>query len=284
MLVMNLRSLFTITLLMLLKYTTLISTESSMELRNADLLASKDYARIINLSQQGGFPSDCHEIFQQSESKAEDGLYVIQLMKDLLVVYCDMHSADGGWTVIQHITVNSSLDFDRTWQDYKQGFGFINGDHWLGNELIHRITSRPNEYSLGIKLVNMNGEVKWGEYDPFLIEGEESKYKIRLGLYRGTATDALTQDTEAYIHDNQKFTTKDSDNDNYYRNCAKLELNGIPGGGWWYNACAGANLNRKNVIYWQNDCNKDNQCKYAWMMVKPNNREVKCSSTLRDEL
>ncbi|XP_069771589.1 fibrinogen-like protein 1-like protein [Narcine bancroftii] len=282
--VMYLRSLFNITLLMLLKCTILISSELSVELRNVHLLSLEDYAHILNLRQQGGFPSNCYDIFQESEGKAEDGLYVLQLMKDLIVVYCDMQSAEGGWTVIQHITVNSSVDFDRTWQEYKQGFGFVNGDHWLGNEFMHQLTSRSNEYKLGIKLIDVNGEVKWGEYDPFLIENEESRYKIRLGLFHGTATDALTQDTETYIHDNQKFTTKDCDNDNYYKNCAKLELSGIPGGGWWYNACAGANLNRRNVVYWQNDCNKDSLCKYAWMMVKPNSKVAKCSHTSRDEL
>ncbi|XP_067848269.1 fibrinogen-like protein 1-like protein [Heptranchias perlo] len=281
--VMNLRGIFTFTLLMSLKCTILASGELSIVLENAQLLSSKDYAHIVNMKQEDGFQSDCYEIFQQSGGKAKDGLYIIQLMKDLIVVYCDMQSAEGGWTVIQHITVNSSLDFDRTWQDYKQGFGLISDDHWLGNEFMHRLTSKPGAYKLGIKLIDMNGEMKWAEYDPFRIDDEESKYKIRLGLYQGTAADALTQDTEAYVHDNQKFTTKDSDNDNYFRNCAKLELNGVPGGGWWYNACAGANLNRRNVVYWQNDCNKDNLCKYAWMMVKPN-KLVKCINSPRDEL
>ncbi|XP_078419363.1 fibrinogen-like protein 1-like protein [Cetorhinus maximus] len=277
-------NLLTFILLTLLKSTILISAELSVELENVHLLSSKDHAQIINMKQGSGFPSDCYEIFQQSEGTAKDGLYIIQLMKAFIVVYCDMQSAEGGWTVIQHITANSSIDFDRTWQDYKQGFGLVNGDHWLGNEFMHRLTSKLGAYKLGIKLIDVNGEIKWGEYDPVLIEGEESRYKIRLGLYQGTAVDALTQETEAYIHDNQKFTTKDSDNDNYFQNCAKLELNGIPGGGWWYNACAAANLNRRNVVYWQNDCNKENLCKYAWMMVKPNNKLVKCDKSPHTEL
>ncbi|XP_067894466.1 fibrinogen-like protein 1-like protein [Heterodontus francisci] len=281
---MNFRGFFTFILLTSLKCNILASAELPVVLENAHLLSSKDYVHIINMKQEGGFQNDCYEIFQQSEGKAKDGLYVIRLMKDLIVVYCDMQSAEGGWTVIQHITANSSLDFDRTWQDYKQGFGLVNGDHWLGNEFMHRLTSKPSPYKLGIKLIDMNGEMKWGEYDPFRIEGEESRYKIRLGLYQGTATDALTQDTETYNHDNQEFTTKDRDNDNYFQNCAKLELHGIPGGGWWYNACAGANLNRRNVVYWQNDCNKDNLCKYAWMMVKPNSKLVNCSNSPHDEL
>uniref|UniRef100_U3JS90 Fibrinogen C-terminal domain-containing protein n=1 Tax=Ficedula albicollis TaxID=59894 RepID=U3JS90_FICAL len=200
------------------------------------------------------FHLDCFEILQHSKGNSRDGLYIIQPKKEPIVVFCNMQ--DGGWTVIQHITANSTVDFDRTWQDYKYGFGSVHENHWLGNEYMHQLTGSSVQYILGVKLVNLNAEVKWGQYEPFLIEGEESQYRIRVGLYKGNATDALTLDTEAYLHDNQKFTTKDRDNDNYFMNCAKLELNGIPGGGWWYDACAGANLNRRNVIYWQKDCNK----------------------------
>lgn len=213
------------------------------------------------------YPRDCFEILQHSKGNSRDGPYIIQPKEEPIVVFCNMQ--DGGWTVIQHITANSTVDFDRTWQDYKYGFGSVLENHWLGNEYMHQLTGSSVQYILGVKLVNLNAEVKWGQYEPFLIEGEESQYRIRVGLYKGNATDALTLDTEAYLHDNQKFTTKDRDNDNYFMNCAKLELNGIPGGGWWYDACAGANLNRKNVIYWQKDCNKQRPCKFAWMMIKP---------------
>lgn len=231
------------------------------------------------------YPRDCHEIFKQSEENSKDGIYVIQPAKEPIGVYCNMQ--DGGWTVIQHITANSTVDFDRIWQDYKHGFGSLTDNYWLGNEYMHQLTSSPVPYILGVKLVDLNADIKWGQYEPFRIEGEASQYRIRLGLYKGDAADALSQDTEAYLHDNQKFTTKDQDNDNYFQNCAKLEYNGIPGGGWWYDACAGANLNRRNVIYWQKDCNKEHQCKYAWMMVKPADHSHDCSkacASQKDEL
>uniref|UniRef100_A0A8B9VIC7 Fibrinogen C-terminal domain-containing protein n=1 Tax=Anas zonorhyncha TaxID=75864 RepID=A0A8B9VIC7_9AVES len=218
-------------------------------------------------SRRSYYPRDCFEIFQRSKGNCRDGLYIIQPKEDPIVVSCNMQ--DGGWTVIQHITANSTVDFDRTWQDYKYGFGSVHDNHWLGNEYMHQLTGSSVQYVLGVKLVDLNAEIKWGQYEPFLIEDEKSQYRIRVGLYKGNATDALTLDTEAYLHDNQKFTTKDRDNDNYFQNCAKLEHNGIPGGGWWYDACAGANLNRRNVIYWQKDCNKKHLCKFAWMMVKP---------------
>ncbi|XP_053238033.1 fibrinogen-like protein 1 [Podarcis raffonei] len=242
------------------------TAEKAFELANSHLIPPGDYKRLININAEE-YPRDCSEIFKQSEENSRDGLYVIQPAKEPIGVYCNMQ--DGGWTVIQHITANSTVDFDRTWQDYKHGFGTINDNYWLGNEYMHQLTSSPRPYVLRIKLVDLNANIKWGEYEPFRIEDEASQYRIRLGLYKGNAVDALCHDTEAYLHDNQMFTTKDRDNDNYFQNCAKLEYNGIAGGGWWYDACAGANLNRRNVIYWQQDCNKEHVCKYAWMMVKP---------------
>ncbi|KAK2532209.1 hypothetical protein Q9233_005225 [Columba guinea] len=259
-------------ILFLLSHCTVsVSTGEAMVLANAHLLPQRGYERLGNADEKGtheeNYPRDCFEIFQRSKGNSRDGLYIIQPKEDPIVVSCNMQ--DGGWTIIQHITANSTVDFDRTWRDYKYGFGSVLDNHWLGNEYMHQLTSSSVRYILGVKLVNLNAEIKWGQYEPFLIEDEESQYRIRVGLYKGNATDALTLDTEAYLHDNQKFTTKDRDNDNYFQNCAKLEHNGIPGGGWWYDACAGANLNRRNVIYWQKDCNKQHMCKFAWMMIKP---------------
>lgn len=219
-----------------------------------------------------------------SSGTARDGVYLVQPGGSPIVVYCAMQ--EGGWTVVQHITVNSTVDFDRTWAEYKLGFGDITGDHWLGNEYLHQLTRGPARYVLGVKLVDRDAVTKMGEYDPVLVEDESSAYRLRLGLFQGTAVDALTLDTENYLHDNQRFTTKDRDNDNYFQNCAKLEFQGVPGGGWWYDACAGANLNRRNVIYWQKDCNKERLCKYAWMMVRPSDtvKIIHSGECKRDEL
>lgn len=229
-------------------------------------------------------PRDCHDMLMISAGQAGDGVYIIQPGDAPILAYCSMQ--EGGWTVVQHITVNSSVSFDRTWDEYKHGFGVLTGDHWLGNEYLHQLTRGPGRHKLGVKLVDRDAVTKTGEYDPFLVEDEASAYRLRLGLFQGTAVDALTQDTENYLHDNQKFTTKDRDNDNYFQNCAKLEFQGVPGGGWWYDACAGANLNRRNVIYWQKDCNKERLCKYAWMMVRPSDtvKLIHSGDCKKDEL
>ncbi|KAG7510234.1 hypothetical protein JOB18_016574 [Solea senegalensis] len=258
-------------------------TAEHLQAENLHLLPPDEHNLVRN-RQMRVPPRDCHEMLMMSSGQAHDGLYLIQPGDSPIVAYCAMR--EGGWTVVQHITVNSSVDFDRTWAEYKLGFGRVSGDHWLGNEYLHQLTRGPARYKLGVKLVDPDAITKMGEYDPFLVEDEASAFRLRLGLFQGTSVDALTLDTENYLHDNQKFTTKDRDNDNYFQNCAKLEFQGVPGGGWWYDACAGANLNRRNVIYWQKDCNKERLCKYAWMMVRPSDtlKLIQSKDCKKDEL
>lgn len=254
-----------------------------LQAENLSLLPPDEHHLVLNRGMKV-LPRDCYEMLMASSGQARDGVYLIQPADSPILAFCAMQ--EGGWTVVQHITVNSSVDFDCTWDEYRNGFGHITGVHWLGNEYLHQLTRGPGRYKLGIKLVDPDAITKTGEYDPFLVEDESSAYRLRLGLFQGTAVDALTLDTENYLHDNQRFTTKDRDNDNYYKNCAKLEFQGVAGGGWWYDACAGANLNRRNVIYWQKDCNKERLCKYAWMMVRPSDtvKLIHGGDCLKDEL
>ncbi|NXG02533.1 ANGP1 protein, partial [Sakesphorus luctuosus] len=71
----------------------------------------------------------------------------------------------GGWTVIQR-RQDGSVDFNRSWAEYREGFGDLHGEFWLGNENIHRMTSQ-GDYSLRIDLEDWNNKHKHAFYQVF---------------------------------------------------------------------------------------------------------------------
>ena len=57
-------------------------------------------------------------------------------------VYCDMDDGPGGWTVIQR-RQPSCLPADlfyKNWSEYKEGFGDLRSEFWLGLDAIHSLT------------------------------------------------------------------------------------------------------------------------------------------------
>ncbi|XP_025102408.1 uncharacterized protein LOC112568993 isoform X2 [Pomacea canaliculata] len=135
-----------------------------------------------------------------------------------------------GWMVIQR-RMNGSVDFYRNWTEYERGFGDPKGEFWLGLSLLHNITSRMR-YKLHIDLGDGEGGCPYAEYSTFAVEGPETKYRLSVSDYTGTAGDSMK------IHNKMAFTTYDQDNDRKKVNCAKESH-----GGWWYNSCHHANLN-----------------------------------------
>lgn len=139
-------------------------------------------------------------------------------------VRCDAGTAGSGWLVVQR-RFSGNVDFYRNWTEYKQGFGDLNDEFFIGLEPLHRLT-KSLPYELYVMLVDFNDNIRHARYDNFLIGNEQEEYKLKsLGTYTGNAGDSLSYN----LHDS--FTTYDRDNDRWPQgNCAKYYLSG-----WWYN-------------------------------------------------
>ena len=173
-------------------------------------------------------PRDCMDI--QQLGYRNTGVYIIYPIRSTPVqVRCDMDTDSGGWTVIQRRV--SDTVFSKAWQEYKDGFGDLNGNFWLGNDIINTLTTRES-MSLRIDM-NVFNESSSVTYSNFSVENEAAKYRLTVSGYSGLAGDSLV------THNGMMFTTKDHDNDANELNCADRYH-----GGWWYHGgCVHSNLN-----------------------------------------
>ncbi|XP_017842008.2 angiopoietin-related protein 1 [Drosophila busckii] len=147
----------------------------------------------------------------------------------------DNELAGPGWIVIQQ-RINGLENFNRSWQDYRNGFGSFEGDFFLGLEHIYRLTN-AQRHELYIHMERFNGSTYFARYSDFRISRERDEYRLQeLGDMTGTAADKLT------YHKYQQFSTYDRDTDS--GGCAKKYY-----GGWWYKGhnwhCSFSNLNGK---------------------------------------
>ena len=152
-------------------------------------------------------------------------------------VYCDQKTDGGGWMVIMRNRYGN-ITFDQTWNKYKNGFGHLQYDFWLGNDFLYRMATlynviRGKAMDLYVKLIEHANETFYAKYTTFLVDSEEKKYLLRVHGYSGTSGDSLWYSNQEY------FTTKDRDNDNNpNNNCANIsEEVPVTVGGWWYFNC-----------------------------------------------
>uniref|UniRef100_A0A8C1WQ71 Si:ch211-203k16.3 n=1 Tax=Cyprinus carpio TaxID=7962 RepID=A0A8C1WQ71_CYPCA len=189
-------------------------------------------------------PIDCASIYYNGVRRS--GIYTVvpSLGAMPVEVYCDMDTDGGGWTVIQR-RQDGSVNFDRSWKEYKEGFGDLHTEYWLGNEHIHDLTSQ-GDYMLRIDLEDWSGKHKHAVYQSFSVEAESTQYRLHVSGFSGTVEDSFS-----WYHDKQSFSTPDTGNI-----CAEISH-----AGWWYNQCFYANL---NGIYYKNPLGPDGIVWYTW--------------------
>ncbi|XP_070572212.1 fibrinogen-like protein 1 [Ptychodera flava] len=181
---------------------------------------------------------DCQDVFNAGlTSKGQYTIWPATSPKPISV-YCEMDDGKG-WTVFQR-RLDGSVDFNRLWLGYKEGFGDLSAEHWLGNDNLFYLTSGKRSYELCIVVTDWSGKSFTAVYSDFKVGGPTSMYKLTLGEFMGgSAGDSLLHISSKFkVHHGQQFSTEDMDNDSHSGNCAQVYHSG-----WWFSSCFTSNLN-----------------------------------------
>ncbi|XP_038061076.1 uncharacterized protein LOC119731864 [Patiria miniata] len=167
-------------------------------------------------------PNDCPNLYHFGIEGS--GVYTIYPLRrsNRMRVYCDMDTEPKDWIVFQK-RFDGSVNFTRNWTDYKDGFGDLSGEFWLGNEKLRLLTS-TNNWKLRVDLEDDKGMNETITVDSFSIQGRD------FTLDRDSPASDFPQ------FNKQKFSTYDKDNDDVEdSNCAAKQK-----GGWWFGNCCDA--------------------------------------------
>ena len=80
-----------------------------------------------------------------------------------------------------------AVGFHRTWEEYKNGFGFLSSEFWLGLEKLSFLVNQK-KYELRIDMENTAGSSFYIQYNLFRISDDWGDFRITsVGQYSGTA-------------------------------------------------------------------------------------------------
>ena len=88
------------------------------------------------------------------------------------------------WTVFQR-HVDGSVDFYRSWTDYKNGFGNLATEFWLGLDKIHRLSS-SKQNNLRVDLETFENETAYAVYESFSVGNESDGYRLKFKYFSYT--------------------------------------------------------------------------------------------------
>ncbi|XP_064596860.1 angiopoietin-related protein 7-like [Liolophura sinensis] len=158
------------------------------------------------------------------ESSAESVGFKDDTLRKIYAAKADTEAelAEVNGEVIQRRDIASGFaqKFDKSWNEYKNGFGDACSDYWLGNDAISSLTTRHSELKVYIK--TSVGQLRYSHYRDFQMDSSSRNFKLKSVRYTaGNAGDQLT-----YLR-NYSFGTKDRENNN--NRCSSTQ-----NGGFWF--------------------------------------------------
>ncbi|KAJ8033978.1 Ficolin-1 [Holothuria leucospilota] len=163
--------------------------------RIASIVSSQNSESSFFFYQQPEYPRDCKEARESCSTQSSSGVILIKPVgfPTPFEVFCDNEIDSGGWTVIQRRQDGGGITFQRNWIEYKDGFGFLSQEFFLGNEKLSFLTNQDT-YQLRIDFTYASGVSYYALYNFFRISDEFSSFALTsVGQYSGTATFTTNQ-------------------------------------------------------------------------------------------
>ena len=174
---------------------------------------------------------DCLE--HRRRGYTTNGLYTLTMNGNKIVnAFCDQKTSGGGWTVIQR-RMDGAVNFYRRWQEYKEGFGQLQHEHWLGNDNIYILTAQAvipgSEAMVQVRMRRNPQTMYTSRYGFIQVDSEANNYLLHVKKPSGGLSPSYFT---SYNH-RTEFSTFDRDNDGASSyNCAR----DTQYTGWWINA------------------------------------------------
>jgi len=141
-------------------------------------------------------------------------------------------------SVLVQQNLDGSKFFNRSWAEFKVGFGIPSGNYWLGNDELSQLTL-TGRYKVRFNLQQADtGSWYYVDYNTFRVQSEADNYKMYVSGYSGNAAESFRY----HNHNVMMFSTYDRDNDRSSSNCAASR-----GGGFWHKRCDHVQINLPRV-------------------------------------
>eukprot|EP00105_Crassostrea_gigas_P040158 XP_019924306.1 PREDICTED: ficolin-1-like isoform X1 [Crassostrea gigas] len=168
---------------------------------------------------------ECFDCACVSGHKSVSGVYEITnpVTNNPILVECVMKDGYGYTVILQRH--DGSVDFNRTYAEYQDGFGSPFTEMWLGNRYFNYLTSSWSS-RLFIELKYSDASFRYVDYSDVIVSSASSQYTLsRVYLMTGNASDMLRS------YENHPFGTHDLDPSGC--GCPMLKY-----GGWWDGCCS----------------------------------------------
>ncbi|CAH1785550.1 unnamed protein product, partial [Owenia fusiformis] len=153
------------------------------EASNEDLVIMKQQMKKLVETCQTGLDDQVSRIAEDC-SRHSDGAHTITTKNGRFF----LARCEAGWLILAH-RFDGSVDFNLDWAAYKQGFGDIMKEHFIGMDSIVSVLQQKR-YKARFELTTWENETRYAEYKTFNINDENDKYRLNIDGYSGTAGDS----------------------------------------------------------------------------------------------